>query len=569
MRNDWITKTANHIETNARRIKGENSTIVCASGISPSGPIHLGNLREVMTVHLVSEELRSRGWQVDHIHSWDDYDRLRKLPHGVPAEFAQYIGMPLADVPDPFGEYASYVSRYITEFTQGLNQLNIHPRYIHQSAAYRAGKYNAQIKLAMQQRTKIFDSLAKYQTKEDQQTTIDERRQTYYPFRPYCRQCHKDATTITDYDEISAILSYVCQNCGHRETGSLDDQIEGKLVWKVDWPMRWSYEHVDFEPGGEDHSAPGSSYMVGKVIVQEIFQAPPPSFIGYAFVGMGGHSKISSSVGTTATVNTALAIIEPAILRWLYIRYANNQAFDIDFGQGLPRLYDEWDALVRQIDKREANEANKSTFERATQTSNGPVSYTHKLVSFRTLASVLDITQAHEEQTLRIISQQFTDEEPISSSAQLEPRFTCAQNWVTNYLPDDERTHIRAAFHEEAYAALSQIDKESLHIFANQMQEHWDLQGLTNLMYSVPKFVRGLPGDAVADNALKREQRSFFAAIYRLICDSDTGPRIPTLLLAIGQERAKLLLTSGDQPGTPLANGGLSGAGQTASNGQH
>ncbi len=27
-------------------------------------------------------------------------------------------------------------------------------------------------------------------------------------------------------------------------------QDEGKLVWKVDWPMRWTFEGVHFEPGG-------------------------------------------------------------------------------------------------------------------------------------------------------------------------------------------------------------------------------------------------------------------------------------------------------------------------------
>ena len=105
MKADWITKVADRLEANVRQRKGEHATIVCASGVSPSGPIHLGNLREVMTVHLVAEELRSRGRHVDHIHSWDDYDRLRKVPAGVSEDFAQYIGMPYSEVPDPGNEY--------------------------------------------------------------------------------------------------------------------------------------------------------------------------------------------------------------------------------------------------------------------------------------------------------------------------------------------------------------------------------------------------------------------------------------------------------------------------------
>jgi len=51
MKADWITRIADRVEANVRQTKGEQATIVCASGISPSGPVHLGNLREVMTVH--------------------------------------------------------------------------------------------------------------------------------------------------------------------------------------------------------------------------------------------------------------------------------------------------------------------------------------------------------------------------------------------------------------------------------------------------------------------------------------------------------------------------------------
>jgi lysyl-tRNA synthetase class 1 len=496
-----------------------------------------------MTVHLVSEELRSRGRQVDHIHSWDDYDRLRKVPAGVTPDFARYIGMPIADVPDPFGEYDSYATRYITDFTHGLERLSIHPRYIRQSVAYRRGDYVEHIKQAIRQRAEIFTILAEYQTLEAQQKTIDERREAYYPFKPYCQKCRKDLTRVTSYDDATATISYICESCGHSDSFSLNERVEGKLVWKVDWPMRWSYERVDFEPGGVDHSSPGSSYTVGQQIVQQIYGGRPPFFVGYAFVGMEGRSKISSSAGTTATVTTALDIIEPAILRWLYARRANNQAFDIDFGQGLLRLYDEWDGLLRQVEKGSINEVNKRTFERATQTTSGAVDYTHQPVPFHLLASVLDVAQANEEQVLRIASQHLPEGRNLTAlRAQLEPRYTCALNWITNYLPDDERTHIRTSFNAQAYAALSEMDRASLRLLVSQMDNNWALNKLTDLMYRIPKVVRGLPADTTPTDELKQAQRSFFVALYTLICDSDTGPRIPTLLLSIGQQRARALL---------------------------
>src|SRR6516225_2739465 len=95
----WTERIADAVEKNVRETRGAGTAIVCQSGISPSGPIHLGNMREIISVHLVAEELRARGWAVTHIHSWDDFDRLRKIPSDAPQEMAQYIGTPLSDVP--------------------------------------------------------------------------------------------------------------------------------------------------------------------------------------------------------------------------------------------------------------------------------------------------------------------------------------------------------------------------------------------------------------------------------------------------------------------------------------
>ena len=62
-------------------------------------------------------------------------------------------------------------------------------------------------------------------------------------------------------------------------------------------------------------------------------------------------------------------------------------------------------------------------------------------------------------------------------------------------------------------------------------------------MYAIPKLLRGLPEDAPPDPELKRAQREFFAAVYQLLCSADTGPRLPTLLLSIGPDRARRLLS--------------------------
>src|SRR3989344_609608 len=75
---------------------------VCASGITPSGIVHMGNFREVITTDLVVKALEKKGKKVRFIYSWDDYDRFRKVPKNFPSEFEKYLGMPLSEIPDPF-----------------------------------------------------------------------------------------------------------------------------------------------------------------------------------------------------------------------------------------------------------------------------------------------------------------------------------------------------------------------------------------------------------------------------------------------------------------------------------
>jgi len=70
----------------------------------------------------------------------------------------------------------------------------------------------------------------------------------------------------------------------------------------------------------------------------------------------------------------------------------------------------------------------------------------------------------------------------------------------------------------------------------------WSLEGLTTLVYGVPKRMLGLPPDIKPTPELRAAQRSFFALLYRLLVGRDTGPRLPTLLLAIGADRVRELL---------------------------
>lgn len=91
-------------------------------------------------------------------------------------------------------------------------------------------------------------------------------------------------------------------------------------------------------------------------------------------------------------------------------------------------------------------------------------------------------------------------------------------------------------------ASLDAEQRKSLELLAAGLDEHWSLSGLTTLVYGVPKMMLGLPMDTPPTVELKAAQRQCFALLYRLFVGRDTGPRLPTLLLAAGSERIRKLL---------------------------
>ncbi|MFH8978697.1 lysine--tRNA ligase [Streptomyces sp. NPDC017890] len=567
---DWVSRFADEVIAESER-RAPGKPVVVASGLSPSGPIHLGNLREVMTPHLVADEVRRRGHEVRHLISWDDYDRYRKVPAGIAGvddSWAEHIGKPLTSVPAPEGSaYPNWAEHFKAAMVASLAEMGVEFDGISQTAQYTSGVYREQILHAMKHRQDIDAILAQYRTKKapakkQQQKPVDEAELEaaegsgaaaeddgsgsaagYFPYKPYCGNCEKDLTTVTAYDDDSTELTYACTECGFGETVRLSEFNRGKLVWKVDWPMRWAYEGVIFEPSGVDHSSPGSSFQVGGQIVG-IFDGKQPIGPMYAFVGISGMAKMSSSKGGVPTPADALQIMEPQLLRWLYARRRPNQSFKIAFDQEIQRLYDEWDRLDAKVADGSALPADAAAHARAVRTAAGELPRTPRPLPYRTLASVADITAGHEDQALRILSE-LDPANPLRTLEEARPRYDKAEAWINTHVPADQRTVVREEPDAELLKSLDEQGRQSLRLLLDGLAGHWSLDGLTHHVYGVPKVQAGFSADATAKELppeIKTAQRSFFALLYHLLVGRDTGPRLPTLLLAVGQDRVRTLL---------------------------
>ena len=551
----------------AVRHAGEGASLVTvSSGASPSGRVHLGNLREFLTVHFVAEELRRRGVNTRHLHVWDDYDRFRKVPVGVDASWSEHIGRPLSKVPDPEGCHPSWAEHFKQPLHDALHAMGVDMDEVSQTERYEAGHYKDAVLTAVAARDEIEAVLARHRTKvavpadpenEQEAAALAELMDrsvaseddepvgsgdlARFPYKPYCRDCGRDTVTLTAYDDATTTLSYTCDVNGYSGSTVLSSEFEGKLVWKVDWPMRWAFEHVDFEPAGMDHATPGSSFTVGHELVESIFGMPRPAWFGYGFVGFAGVQKMSSSAGGAPTAEDALQILEAPILRWLYVRRNPRQTFNIDFGPDVVRLYDEWDALGRKALDPARRDAQVLAFERAAATASaGRLPTPAVVVPFRLLSSVADVTAGSAELISQIVS---NVGHPHESVADLEPRLSRAMTWTRDFVPPSDRTTVRTSPDVSRLSSLNEDEHLWLAQLLDRLPDSLELESTTTLVYGVPKLARGLGLDDDPTDQVKADQKAFFRLLYNLLVDADRGPRLPTLFVALGSEKVRSLLT--------------------------
>src|SRR5665811_2557030 len=86
---------------------------VIATGITPSGNIHVGNMREVVTADAIFRAIKDVGKAARLIYVADSYDPLRTVYPFLPTSYKEYVGMPLSEIPDPFGCCSSYAEHYL------------------------------------------------------------------------------------------------------------------------------------------------------------------------------------------------------------------------------------------------------------------------------------------------------------------------------------------------------------------------------------------------------------------------------------------------------------------------
>ncbi len=512
---------------------------VCAAGISPSGSVHIGNFRDIATSYFVCRALRKMGKKAKLLFSWDEYDRLRKVPVNV-AEitegFEKYIGVPYADVPDPYGCCESYAKHFENEFEKSLARFGIEVDFRYQAKEYRSGRYTEYIIKALKERKQIFDILDSFRTQE---ATADER-ENYYPINIYCPQCKKDETKIVSLNEDCTKAHFVCK-CGYEGEFDFTQNYNCKLAWKIDWPMRWKVEGVDFEPGGKDHASPTGSFQTSRIIADKIFGYKAPMFQAYEFIGIKGTTgKMSGSSGLNLTPETLLKLYQPELILWLYSKTEPTKAFDFCFSDEILRQYFEYDKMQAQIYDGTANEYIESIMFNTTVKDRKPeLVPMAQLVSF---GSIVDFNADMLETIFTKIGTPFTKE-------QFAERLSLAKYWLEQCSPESMNKLL--TYHNwNYYDTMTQEEKDEIELLRQYLVKgEFNLNELQTFLYDIPCDVRG----EMDDKTKKAVQGKFFKNVYQLTIGKERGPRLYLFLYAIDKNAiANLLDFSGEREEMPI-----------------
>jgi len=501
--------------------KGDKEKYVVAAGITPSGTVHIGNFREIITVDIVRRALEHRGKKVRFIYSWDEYDVFRKVPKNMPQQdvLHQFLRYPVVETPDTFGCHSSYVQHFEKEVESSIAQVGITPEFIYQSNMYRAGKYNEDIKIALEHNDIIKKCLNEYREEE-----VDEN---WLPITLFCEKCHKD--TIKELKWLGGyMVSYLC-DCGHSDKFDFRQKPLLKLKWRIDWPMRWNYEKVDFEPGGKDHSTVGGSYDTGKKISAAVWKFEAPSYVMYDFISVkGGAGKMSSSSGEVITLKDVLEVYEPELTRYLFAGTRPNKEFNISFDADAIKIYEEFDKCERiYFGQEKVNEKEEIKQKSAYNYSHiGKISTTIPFQpGFRHLTTLLQI---HSMDVHKAVGHFEKDVKNEHDKHRLKVRAECAKNWLQKYAPEEFKFTVQ----DKVVVEVSASEKKIVHLLADKiLEKSWTDVELHEEIYNLCKSNNLTPQD-------------FFKLAYRVLINKEKGPRLASFILAIGKEKVAKLLKS-------------------------
>ena len=461
---DWARRVADHL--------GEGPHVV-VTGISTSGHIHVGNLREVLVGEAVAEALRARGEEVRFIFHADTIDPLRKIAPGVPEDFEEFMGHSLSRVPDPEGCHISYAEHFLAPFEEALNEMGMDIEVLRSHELYENGVYTDVTREALEHEEELRQIL--------QEVTGRRMPEHWSPYLPRDASGRLTGHRILEHVPEENKVVFVDED-GFEDAADYS-RGEGKLGWRVELAARWKALGVTFEPFGKDHTSRGGSTDTADRMAEEILHYPVPGRYEYEWIGIKGKGDMSSSRGIVLLPKDLLMIMPPDALRRMVLGRDPSRRSDLELGEGFPRFMDEYRA----------------------ETGEPFVPFTHLVTVAQTVGE--DVDAAAE------MLRRGGYEEAARDKEKLARDLAYARNWAGEWAPESMRLRLLSV--EEAREAATGLDedqREYLAAVAEKLSPEMSGDEVQDLLYSTA-VERGI------------KPKKAFAAVYTVLLGKKSGPK--------------------------------------------
>ncbi|MEM0504860.1 MAG: lysine--tRNA ligase [Sulfolobales archaeon] len=467
---------------------------IVASGLTTSGPAHMGTVMEVLIPYTISKAIKARGRKSYFIFIADTMDSLDSIPVQLTSftELKEFIGRPLYRVLDPYGCHESYGYHFLDEVLNLMRKLSIEcDEVLTADRLYMEGWYDDYAKLFFSRLDEVRNIL---------ETTSFRKLPPNWMgvVKPICGRCGRnDSTVVLSFS--NDLITYECASCGFKSSMLLEDH-NWKLLWRLDWPSRQDFLGVDVEGGGVDHFTRGGSWDTATEVHRRLFCKEPPVGFKFGFVLIDG-KKMSKSKGL-GSLSDIMRFIHPAVIKYFLLKHdlEENRNLRMD-PKYLISLYEEY-KLVGDGKYQDVKQL------RAWELSGG--------VKWKTsFGELLIYYQIYGD--WNVISDLTKDYESVNELK------SYVEEWVNNkLLPDEYDVQLRPSPPPRSTEGL-------ILEFCNLIDESMSDVDIHNKVYEVARS-RG------------EDPSELFKAIYLLLFSKPKGPRLGKFIKVLGVKRFKAIV---------------------------
>ncbi|MCH7597802.1 lysine--tRNA ligase [Patescibacteria group bacterium] len=502
----WADRTRQEIEDRFTAKISDKKPIIIRDEKTASGRMLVSAMRGALIHGVISELLSEKKIHNTFLWEINDTDAFRKVPKGLDEErYKEYLGMPLYRLPSPEEGAKNFPEYFAQEFIEVMGYLGFTPTYYRTSDAYRSGKFNEVIKIALEKASVIRGIYKKISG------SIKDK--DWLPLMVICEKCGKIGTTkTTSFD--GEKVRYTCakdtvtwaDGCSHEgEVSPFDGN--ATLPFKVEWAAKFKVLEVDVEGGGKDLSTKGGARDVSNHISRDVFGYEPPYDIPYEFFLVEG-KKMSTSKGNAPSAHEILDVLPPHIYRLVYLgkNYKQQIEFNIK-GDTIPMLFDTYDRLA---DKYFGGVDDDDT--RLFKFIHLPKMEIREkfLPRFSQIAFLVQMPHLNVEDEVRALKGEALTED---DQRVLEERMFYASAWLTTHAGEEYKFELKEEVPEGA-KEFSDRQKRALAkvLVYIQSQDRLDGQEFHTKLHEIRKE-EGI------------EAKDFFSALYVSFLGKESGPK--------------------------------------------